>query len=93
MEIELSIQSYLDRLDEELSKQPGFKRPLAQIVRKRRTTSQTNPDGGCINHGKRAGLRCLMETTVDCKYGIITGVDVCSANEKGSLLVLRHLKR
>ena len=34
-----------------------------------------------------------METTVDCKYGIITGVDVYPANEKESLLVLRHLER
>ena len=34
-----------------------------------------------------------METTVDCKYGIITGVDVYPANEKESLLVLRHLEQ
>lgn len=34
-----------------------------------------------------------METTVDCKYGIITGVDVYPANEKEILLVLRHLGR
>ena len=34
-----------------------------------------------------------MEATVDCKHGILTGVDVCPANEKESLLVLRHLER
>lgn len=34
-----------------------------------------------------------METTVDCKHGIITGVDVFPANEKESLLILRHLER
>lgn len=34
-----------------------------------------------------------MEATVDCKYGIITGVDVYPSNEKESLLVLRHLER
>ena len=34
-----------------------------------------------------------MEMTVDRKYGIITGVDVYPANEKESLLVLRHLER
>lgn len=34
-----------------------------------------------------------METTVDCKYGIMTGVDVYPANEKESLLILRHLER
>ena len=35
----------------------------------------------------------LMEATVDCKHGIVTGVDVFPANEKESLLVLRHLER
>ena len=34
-----------------------------------------------------------METTVDCKYGIITGVDVYPANEKEILMVLRQLER
>jgi len=93
VEAELSMQSYLDRLDEELSKQPGFKRPPVKTIRKRRTTSKTDPDSGCINHGKKSGIGYLMETTVDCKYGIITGVDVYPANEKESLLVLRHLER
>ena len=76
VETELSMQSYLDCLDEELSKQPGFKRPPTKTIRKRRTTSKTDPDSGCINHGKKSGIGYLMETTVDCKYGIITGVDV-----------------
>ena len=35
----------------------------------------------------------LREATVDCKHGIVTGVDVFPANEKESLLVLRHLER
>ena len=34
-----------------------------------------------------------MEATVDCKHGILTGIDVYPANEKESLLVLRHLER
>ena len=54
MEAELSMHSYLDRLDEELSKQPDFKRSLAKTIRKYRTTSKTDLDSGCINHGKRA---------------------------------------
>ena len=87
------MQSYLDRLDEELSKQPGFKKPPIKTIKKRRTTSKTDPDSGCINHGKKSGIGYLMETTVDCKCGIITGVDVYPANEKESLLVLRHLER
>lgn len=87
VETELSMQSYLDRLDEEFSKQHGLKRSPAQTIRKRRTTSKPDPDSGCINHGEKRGVGYLMETTVDCKYGIITGVDVYPANRKGNLLV------
>ena len=88
-----SMQSYLDSLDEEFSKQPGFKKPPTRIIKKRRTTSQTDPDSGYINHGSKRGVGYLMEATVDCKHGILTGVDVYPANEKESLLVLRHLER
>lgn len=35
----------------------------------------------------------FIEVTVDCKHGIVTGVDIFPANEKESLLVLRHLER
>lgn len=87
------MQSYLDCLDEELSKQPGFKKPQTKMIKKRRTTSKTDPDSRCINHGTKSGIGYLMETTVDCKYGIITGVDVNPANEKESLLVLQHLEQ
>ena len=87
------MQSYLDCLDEELSKQPGFKKPPAMKIKKCRTTSKTDPDSGCINHGKKNGIGYLMEATVDCKHGIITGIDVYPANEKESFLVLRHLER
>ncbi len=34
-----------------------------------------------------------MEATVDCKHGIITGVDVFSGNVTESLYVLRHLEK
>ena len=67
-------QSDLDSLDEELSNQPGFKKPPTKIVRKCRTTSQTDPDSGYINHGSKRGIGYLMEATVDCKHGILTGV-------------------
>ena len=50
-------------------------------------------DSGYINHGSKRGIGYLMEATVDCKHGILTGVDVYSANEKESVLVLRHLER
>jgi len=93
VEVEQSMQSYLDSLDEELSKQPGFKKPPVKAVKKRRTTSRTDPESGYINHGSKRGIGYLMEATADCKHGILTGVDVYPANEKESLLVLRHLER
>ena len=93
VEIEQSMQSYLDCLDEELSQQPGFKKPRVKTVKKRRTTSRTDPDSGYINHGSKRGIGYLMESTVDCKHGIVTGVDVYSANEKESIQVLRHLEK
>ncbi|WP_147581012.1 transposase, partial [Clostridium baratii] len=74
IEVEQSMQSYLDSLDEELSNQPGFKKPPTRIAKKRRTTSQTDPDSGYINHGSKRGIGYLMEATVDCKHGILTGV-------------------
>lgn len=93
VEVEQSMQSYLDCLDEELAQQPGFKKPPVKTVKKRRTTSRTDPDSGYINHGNKRGVGYLMESTVDCKHGIVTGVDVYSANEKESTQVLRHLER
>ena len=33
-------------------------------------------DSGYINHGSKRGIGYLMEATVDCKHGILTGVDV-----------------
>lgn len=93
IEVEKSMQSYLDRLDEELAGQPGFKKPPVHMESKRHTTSTTDPDCGYINHGDKRGVGYLMEATVDCKHGILTGVDVSPANQRESLLVLRHLER
>lgn len=93
VEVEHSMQSYLDQLDEELAAQPGFRKPPVKKVTKRRTTSTSDPDCGYINHGTKRGVGYLMEATVDCKHGIVTGIDVCSANQRESLLVLRHLER
>lgn len=93
IEVEQSMYSYLDSLDEELSMQPGFKKPPTRVVQKHRTTSRTDPDSGYINHGNKRGTGYLMEATVDCKHGIMTGVDAYPANEKESLQILRHLER
>lgn len=79
IEVEQSMQSYLNFLYKELSIQPGFKRPPTRIAKKRRTISQTDPDSSYINYGN--------------KHGILTGVDVYPANEKESILVLQYSER
>ena len=38
-------------------------------------------------------VKQCIDSGLDCKHGILTGVDVYPANEKESLLVLRHLER
>lgn len=43
VEVEQSMQSYLDCLDEELAQQSGFKKPPVKTVKKLRTTSRTDP--------------------------------------------------
>lgn len=63
IEVEQSMQSYLDVLDEELAKQPGFKKPPVKVMKKRNTTSTTHPDCGYIHHGTKRGVGYLMETT------------------------------
>ena len=63
-EVEQSMQSYLDSLDEELSNQPGFKKPPTKIVRKCRTTSQTDSDSGYINHGSKRGIGHAKEAAM-----------------------------
>ena len=42
LEIEKSMQSYLDHLDEELAEQPSSKMPPIRAVKKRHTTSSTD---------------------------------------------------
>lgn len=93
IEVEQSMQSYLDRLDEELSQQLGFYLPPTRVVKKRRITSTTDPDCGAMNHGHKRGIGYLPEATVGCKNGILTGVDMFPTNEKESLQVLKHLER
>lgn len=91
--VEQSMFSYLDALDQELSEQPGFKKPPTRTIKKKVTTSTTDPECGYIHHGDKRGVGYLLEATIDCKHGIITGADVYPANEKESLIVLRHLER
>ena len=93
LKVEQSMLSYLDDLDQELASQLGFKKPPSRTVTKEITTSTTYPDCGYIHHGSKRGMIYLMEATVDCKHGIVTGVDVFPTNEKENLLVVRHLER
>jgi hypothetical protein len=92
-EMHFSMHSYLDDLDAELAAQAGYKRPPEKNMTSKRTTSATDPDCGYIHHGTKRGVGYLTEMTIDCKYGIITGVDTFPANEKESLVVLRHLQK
>ena len=91
-EVTQSMQSYMNCLDEELSQQPGFKKPPVQTIIKKPTTSTTDPESGYIHHGSKRGIGYLLEVTVDCKCGIVTGINTYSANEKECLVVLRHLE-
>ena len=73
VEVEQSMLSYLDDLDQELASQPGFKKPPSHIVTKKITTSTTDPECGYIHHGSKRGVGYFMETTVDCKHRICAG--------------------
>ena len=89
--VKRGMQSYLSILDQELEKEPGFRKVEERTQSIHRTTSQTDPDCGQIHHGKKSGLGYLVETTVDCGHGIITGVDAYSANQKESSVCLRGI--
>ena len=53
----------------------------------------TDSDCRCINHRDKKAIGYLMETIVDCYCGIITGVGTFPANQKKSLILLRHLEK
>ena len=93
IEVEQSMQSYLDSLDEELSKQLGFKKPPKRTVKSSALPARQILTVAISTMASKRGVGYLMEATVDCKHGILTGVDVYPANEKEGLLVLRHLER
>ena len=91
--VERSAVSYLDILDEELSKLPGYQKPECITEEKKLVKSSTDKDCGYINHQTKKGLGYLTEMTVDTKNGIITGVDTYPANHRESNIILRHLDR
>ena len=93
VEVEKICCAILDDLDQEITSQPGFKKPPRRTKSKKITTSTTVFECGYIHHGNKRGVGYLMEATVDCKHGIVTGVDVFPANEKESFLILRYLEQ
>lgn len=58
--VEQSMFSYLDTLDQELSEQPGFKKPPPRTIKKKVTTSTTDPECGYIHHGDKRGVGYLV---------------------------------
>ena len=56
VEVEQSMLSYLDDLDQELASQPGFKKPPIRTVTKKITTSTTDSACGYIHHGSKRGV-------------------------------------
>ena len=55
VEVEQSMLSYLDDLNQELASQPGFKKPPSHTVTKKITTSTTDRECGYIHHGSKRG--------------------------------------
>lgn len=91
--IRKEMKSYLDLLDQELEKQPGFQVHESSESTKTIKISRTDPEARWITHGQRVCLGYLMQTSTDCSTGIITGVDVYPANERESSIALRHLDK
>ena len=92
-EVEQNMHSYLDRLDEELAAQLGFRKLSVKKITRRRIISRSDLDSSYINYGTKRGVGYHREVTMDCKRGIVTGVDVCSVNLREGLLALWHLER
>lgn len=91
--VQRGAKSYLDALDEELAREPGYEPPRSESVEVEQRRSRTDPEAAIFSHGEKSGLGYLMETSVDCRHGLITGMDVYPANAKESSIVLRHLER
>ena len=76
--VEQCMQRNLVHLDQELASQPGFKKPSSHTVTKKIITNTIDPECGYIHHGSKRGVGYFMKATVDCKHGIVTGVEFFS---------------
>ncbi len=91
--IEKSAISYMDELDNELSRQKGYKEPEPKPVNIETYKSTTDTECGYINQPNKKGLGYLAEMSIDTKNGIITGVDVFPANTMEHTSILDHIKK
>ena len=91
--IEKSSVHYLDALDEELKRQPGYCEPKSTKEEKTKLISSTDKDCGYINQGQKKGLGYLTEMTVDTLNGIVTRVDCYPANQRESDIILTHIDK
>ena len=92
-EVEQSTVHYLDVLDDELKRMPGYKEPSTTKKAKKIVKSSTDTDCGYINQEHKKGLGYLAEMTVDTENGIILGVDCYPANSRESNIILEHIDK
>jgi hypothetical protein len=92
-EVERSSVKYLDALDDELRKEPGYKEPVPAIEEKTSLKSVTDPDCGYIDQERKKGMGYMSEMTVDTKNGIILGVDCFSGERRESSIILKHIEK
>ena len=92
-EVEKSAVHYLDALNDELSREPGYKEPVPVTEEKKILKSSTDPDCGYIDQERKKGLGYMSEMTVDTENGIIIGVDCYPANQRESSIILKHIEK
>jgi transposase len=92
-EVEKSAVRYLDALDDELRKEPGYTELVTVMKEKTAWKSITDPDCGYIDHEHKQGMGYLSEMTVDTENGIVIGVDCYPANQRESSIILKHIEK
>lgn len=92
-DVEQSTVHYLDALDHELERMPGYKEPEPTKYEKRIVKSSTDLDCGYINQERKKGLGYLTEMTTDTENGIVLGVDCYPANRRESDIILKHIEK
>jgi hypothetical protein len=90
-EVEQSTVRYMEALDEELRRQPGYREPVPTVKEKTIIKSSTDPHCGYNNQERKKGFGYLAEMTVDTGSGIVLGVDCYSANRRESDIILSHI--